>query len=95
MDFLANGMSLRTVPHVTASLHGDGVVWLNLNSGKVFSANRVGALIWSGVLERRSADQVAESISREFPISREAARADAAEFLAQLSAEGLLVASSN
>jgi hypothetical protein len=59
--------------------------------GKVFSANRIGAMIWNGAAERWSLDRIAESIGREFHVGAPTARRDAAEFLAQLAAEGLVV----
>jgi hypothetical protein len=77
---------------VKASLHADGIVLLQLSQGTVFTANRVGATIWNGVADRWSLDRMAESISSEFHIPAQGAREDAAEFLAQLAAEGLLVA---
>jgi hypothetical protein len=80
---------------VTASRHSDGLVLIHLGKGVVFSANRVGALIWDGAVERWSLDRVAESISSEFHIPRETARQDAMDFLAQLASEGLVVADAN
>jgi len=88
-------LALRAARHVRVSLHDGGVVWIDLHRGKVFSSNRVGAMIWNGLVERWSLDRVADSISREFAISAEAARADAHEYLTRLVAEGLLVASDN
>jgi hypothetical protein len=68
------------------------VVLFHIGRGTVFSANRVGAIIWNGAVERWSLDRVAASISSAFPIPASTARQDAAEFLAQLAAEGLLLA---
>lgn len=87
----ADHLKLRVAPDVKASLHPDGVVLIHLGRGMVFSANRVGAMIWSGAAERRSIEKVAESISSEFHIAPATVQQDAAEFLAQLAAEGLLV----
>jgi hypothetical protein len=81
----------RVAPEVKASQHADGVVLIHLGKGTVFSANRVGAMIWNGVAERRSLEKVAESISGVFHIPTQTVRHDAAVFLAQLQAEGLLV----
>src|SRR5580658_7057396 len=53
---------------VTASRHSDGLVLIHQGKGVVFSANRVGALIWNGAVQRWSLDRVAESISSEFQI---------------------------
>jgi len=85
-------LGFRIAPDVKASLHSEGVVLIHLGSGTVFSANRAGAMIWNAAAERWSLDRVAASISNEFHISTQAAQQDASEFLAQLAAEGLLVA---
>jgi hypothetical protein len=85
----------RVAPDVTASIHSEGVVLFHLGRGTVFSANRVGAMIWNGVVERWSLDRVAASIGSAFPIAAPTARRDAAEFLAQLAAEGLLLTDAN
>jgi hypothetical protein len=84
-------LGFRIAPDVKASMHSEGVVLINLSRGTVFSANRVGALIWNAAAQRWSLDRVAASISSEFHIPAQAAQQDAAEFLAQLAAEGLLV----
>jgi Coenzyme PQQ synthesis protein D (PqqD) len=78
-------------PDVKASLHAEGVVLINLRKGTVFSANRVGAMIWNAAAERWSLERVAQSMSQAFHIPAEAAQEDAAEFLAQLASEGLLI----
>jgi hypothetical protein len=72
-------------------LHSEGVVLLHIRRGTVFSANRVGAAIWQGAAERWSLDRVVTSITDEFGVSPQTAQQDAADFLAQLAAAGLLV----
>jgi len=84
-------LGFRIAPDVKASLHSEGIVLINLRRGTVFSANRIGAMIWNAAAERWSLDRVASSISSEFHIPARTAQQDAAEFLAQLAAEGLLV----
>jgi hypothetical protein len=69
-------------------------VLIDVSRGTVFSANRVGAMIWKAA-ERRTLDRIAESISSEFHIPPQAAQNDAAEFVAQLAKEGLLVPETN
>src|ERR1035438_8052272 len=84
-------LGFRVAPDVKASLHSEGVVLIDVRRGTVFSANRAGAMVWNAAAERWPLDRVAESISSEFHISAPAARHDAAEFVAQLAKEGLLV----
>src|SRR5580658_3070989 len=78
----------HVAPNVKASVHSDGVVLIHLDKGTVFSANRVGAMIWNGAAEGRSLNQVAASISAEFHLPPQTVQEDATEFLAQLAAEG-------
>jgi hypothetical protein len=91
--------SYRIASDVKVSIHDGGAVFMNIRRGTVFSANRVGAMIWTaaerGNLDRLSLDRVAKSISSEFHIPPQTAQDDAAEFLAQLAAEGLLVSEEN
>jgi hypothetical protein len=84
-------LGFRVAPDVKASLHSEGVVLIDIRRGTVFSANRAGAMIWNAVAERWTLPRIAESISREFHIPPQAAQDDAAEFVAQLAKEGLLV----
>jgi hypothetical protein len=89
------GLKFRVAPDVKASLNPDGVVLIHLGRGTVFSANRVGAMIWKGAAERWSLEKVAACISGEFHIPPQTVQRDAAEFLAALQAEGLLVPDAN
>lgn len=86
-----DGPGFRIARDVKASFHPDGVVLIHLGRGTVFSANRVGAMIWNGAVARWSLDRMAASVSNEFHIPPQTAQHDATEFLAQLAAEGLLI----
>lgn len=88
-------LGFRIAQDVKASEHSAGLVLIHLTRGTVFSANRAGAIIWNGAAQRWPLDRIAQSISAEFHIPAEAARLDAAEFVAQLAAEGLLIAEAN
>jgi coenzyme PQQ synthesis protein D (PqqD) len=81
----------RPAPNVKASSHAEGMVFIHHGTGTVFSANRVGAMIWKGATEGRSLEEVTASISTEFDIPSQIVRQDAVAFLAQLQAEGLLI----
>lgn len=85
----------HAAPNVKASENPDGMVLIHLGKGTVFAANRVGATIWNGATEGQSLDQVSRTVSSKFHIPAETAQQDAVEFLAQLAAEGLLVADAN
>src|SRR5213083_1255140 len=81
----------RAAPEVKASLHSDGVVLIHPGNGTVYSANRVGAMVWQGAAAHQGMDQVTARISEAFDISGVIARRDAAAFVAQLETAGLLV----
>ena len=51
-------------------VHDDGLVALDPQSGIVFSANRIGALIWTQLEQRISLDAIASDISRAYRIDR-------------------------
>jgi len=93
--FSSTSLGFRVAPDAKASTHAGGVVLMSVSRGAVFSANRVGALIWNAAAERWNLDRVVESIRCEFDIPAESAREDAAEFLAQLAAAGLLIREAN
>jgi hypothetical protein len=84
-------LMFQAAPEVKASLHADGMVLIHHGSGTVFSANRVGAMIWQGATEHRSMGEMAESISGEFHLPRQTVEQDALRFLAELQAAGLLL----
>jgi hypothetical protein len=77
-------------PDARASVRGDGVVFLDVNSGSVFTSNRIGARIWRGLLEHEGMDAIAANISHEYAVPRQQVEEDAAGFIADLEAAGLL-----
>ena|ERR1039457_3883766 len=88
-------LKFRVAPNVKASHHADGVVLIHMGRGTVFSANGVGAMIWNGAARQWSLKQVTASISGRFHIPAQTVEHDTAEFLEQLTAEGLLVRDAN
>src|SRR5438105_1599356 len=80
-------------PDARASVRQDGVVFLHVGSGSVFTSNRIGARIWRGLLEQEGLDSIAAEVSREYAVPREQVEQDAAGFIATLETEGLLTRS--
>jgi hypothetical protein len=80
----------RVSPNGRTSSHPDGVVFLHLETGVLFKANRVGALIWEGVLKDNTLETIALQISREFAVPASRVAQDTAGFLADLEAQGFL-----
>lgn len=77
-------------PHVSASIHHQGVVFFHATNGQLFTANRTGADIWEGLGRQMSAERIAEDLSRRYGIPLDSARAHTTRFIAQL-ADGRLV----
>jgi hypothetical protein len=77
-------------PDARASVRPDGVVFLHVNSGSIFTSNRIGARIWRGLLEHEGVESIAADISREYAVPRQQVEEDAAGFIADLETKGLL-----
>jgi hypothetical protein len=68
----------------------DGIVFLHVGSGAVFASNSIGARIWRGLLDHDSLETIAADISGAYGVPRQQVRQDAAGFVADLEAKGLL-----
>ena len=77
-------------PDARASLDQAGIVFLHVGSGAVFSSNGIGARVWRGLRDHDSLETIAADISREYGVPREQVQQDAAGFVADLEAKGLL-----
>lgn len=55
---------------------GDQVVILNFESGRYFSLNPSGSVIWKSALDNLSQDQIVQRLCDEFDVDRETARQD-------------------
>jgi hypothetical protein len=75
---------------VTASLHEDGVVFLDTIEGRLFSANCVGADVWRAAMRGLDLEAVAQEIAGGYGIAYATALADAERFLSELQRHGLV-----
>ena len=73
-----------------ASVRKNGVVFLHVGSGTVFTSNGIGARIWRGLVESEGLDSIVANISREYAVPHEQVEQEAGGFIADLEAEGLL-----
>ena len=89
MDQISN-LSFSPNPEATASTHDDGIVILHAGKGHVFSSNKIGALIWLAIEQRRSLEAIVEEISNEFQIAATTARLHTLNFLAALERQALI-----
>jgi hypothetical protein len=85
--------SISVAADVTASLHGDGVVFLHAVEGRLFSANRVGADIWRGVARGLDVEAIAREIAHGYGIAYDTALTDSERFLAELERHRLVAES--
>ena len=85
-----SNFSFSVSPEATASTHDDGIVILHTGKGRVFSSNKIGALIWRGIEQRRSLDGIVKEISGEFQIAGTTARTHTLNFLAALEQHALV-----
>ena len=70
----------------------DGGVVLDLQRGKLFRVNVVGAKVLDLLEQGKSPAQIAEKLSAEFQIALSDAEADVREFLASLETQGVIAA---
>ena len=69
---------------VRATHNPDGGVVLDIDSGKMFRLNPVGALILELVADGRSERETANSVAQQYNIGEETALADVCDFLRSL-----------
>lgn len=84
---------VRVKSSVLARPVGDQIVLLDLDSGRYFSLNAVGAFIWQHLERGEGPAAIADRLTAEYEVSAEQAAADLQELLADLVAHGLVTAS--
>jgi hypothetical protein len=72
------------------SYHKDGAVVLDIRSGKLLSANTVGARILRLLQEGSDRDEIVGRISQEFAEPAERVQGDVEQFLGRLKSRGML-----
>jgi len=71
---------------------GDQVVILHLDSGRYYTLNTTGSLVWKCVMEQFSTDQIAERICSRFEVDEESCRSDAEGIIQGFVEKGMIVA---
>ena len=87
---MQNEISFTINPDAVRSFHDDGVVILHAGSGRLFSSNKIGARIWSGIEQQLSLETIASDISSAYHIARATAREHALRFLTALEHQALI-----
>lgn len=80
---------VRTTPN-----DEDGSVLINLESGKVFSLNGVGAKVWTMLEQGLTFKSVIDVITQEYEVSPQQLKEDVETFIHELEGKGLLQARS-
>jgi hypothetical protein len=73
----------------------DGSVLINLESGKVFSLNGVGARVWTMLQHQLTSEDVLDSLAVDYGVPREQLQDDLQAFLHELECHDLVEAGAN
>ncbi len=89
-------MTQRFIARSTALAYrklGAETIIMSARDSTLFSLNEVGSLIWQGADGRTPVSEITARICNEFEVTPEEASRDAQQFIADLSAQGLLLVS--
>jgi hypothetical protein len=82
--------TMKPSANVRSSINGDGIILLDVTTGQIFSANPVGARIWSGLEEGLSIGAIVDRIAAETGADRTIVERDAADFVNTLRVRALV-----
>ena len=75
---------------VSTQLDDKESVLLNLKTRKYYTINETGSVIWNGLQDGKSADEIAELLTVDFEIDLGDARVHVDEFISRLAKDGIL-----
>jgi hypothetical protein len=81
---------MRPAPHVRANVSDDGLILMDIRSGQIFSANPIGARIWSGIEQGHSLSAIVQSIISDTGVDAAIVERDATEFVKTLTDRTLI-----
>jgi hypothetical protein len=84
---------IRITEGVRSTITPDGAILMDIKGGQMITLNPVGSIIWQGLAEGRSQEQIAIGLAAEFGVPAEQTLADVREFLEQLHIKKLIRAS--
>ena len=82
--------SFTVNPQTSASVHDHGIVILHLGSGRMYTANGIGASIWHRIEQQLPLESIAEQISMEYQIAPATSYDHVFHFLAELERHALV-----
>lgn len=75
---------------VRCTITPEGVMLLDMSSGKLFSTNSLGLKVWTGLQDRVQIPQLIDTLCEEFGIARAIVESDVAKYLDKLKVGGLI-----
>jgi hypothetical protein len=77
--------------NVRSTVTDEGVVLLDVSSGKIFHSNPVGSRVWIKLQEGSSVSKIVDEIASEFNAPRERVEVDVQEYIQSLRISGLIL----
>jgi coenzyme PQQ synthesis protein D (PqqD) len=77
--------------NVPSTVTDDGVVMVDVSSGKIFQSNPIGSRIWIKLQGGTPVARIVDEISAEFRVPREQVEAEVQEYIQSLTTGGLIV----
>lgn len=87
---MLNGMQYRRTDQALATPVDNELVMFDAEAGRYFGLNEVATAIWERLEHPHSLDELVESLTAEFDISKEKCREELEAFLPRLSERGLI-----
>src|SRR6476619_6109046 len=80
-------------PHILHEIIEGEAILVNLETGSYYSADQVGAVIWNGIENGRSTDEIVRAVSGAYAVDGAEKETQVRSFLQQLQAERLVLPS--
>jgi hypothetical protein len=81
---------MKPASHVRSSVTDEGIVLLDVATGRIFSANAIGARIWRGLEDGEPVGAIVDRIAAETGADRAVVDRDAAQFIEMLRVRALV-----
>ena len=78
---------------VRSTRNGDGGIVLDVNHGKIFRLNGIGAFIFERIRDRQNEAEIIAEVSHTYGIPDRIVHSDVADFLKSLEHQGLVMVS--
>lgn len=82
---------MRPSPIVRVTRSADGIVFMHVKQGCIFSANRTAARIWEAIVAGQHPSEIASQMAIEFSVDQATVQSDIQEFVSALLAREILL----